>query len=96
MRRGFWFLAGATTGVYALTRARRAAEVFTPEGLGDRLAAASVGLRLFQQELKVHTAAREAGLRERLRSGPTAVGAGTAGELPAPVATSASRAGGST
>ena len=61
MRRGFWFLAGATSGVYVLTRARRAAEVLTPEGLGDRLSAASVGLRLFQQEVRGHAVEREGG-----------------------------------
>jgi hypothetical protein len=48
MSRVVWFAAGAGVGVYAMTRARRAAEVLTPEGLADRLAGLSLGVRLFR------------------------------------------------
>ena len=51
MNRTFWFLAGAGAGVYALARVRRAAEVFTPDGLADRLAGLSLGLQLFRAEV---------------------------------------------
>ena len=43
MSRAVWFVAGAGAGVYAMVKARRAAEALTPEGLADRLAGLSVG-----------------------------------------------------
>ena len=46
MSRAAWFVAGAGAGVYAMVKARRTAEVLTPEGLADRLAGLSVGARL--------------------------------------------------
>ena len=66
MSRAFWFVAGATTGVYVLARARRAAEIFTPEGLGDRVAGLSLGAHLFREEVRTEMTARENDLRERL------------------------------
>ena len=39
MKRGLWFVAGAGTAVYVMVRGRRAAEVFTVDGLKDRLGA---------------------------------------------------------
>jgi hypothetical protein len=66
MRRGLWFVAGAGAGVYAMVRARRAAEVFTPDGLRDRVAGLNVGAHLFAQEVRVGMAERETELRERL------------------------------
>ena len=83
MRRGFWFVAGAASGVYVLTRARRAAEALTPEGLRDRWAALSVGAQLFGDEVRTEMAVRENDLRSRLASaldGPPELTAGTAGE----------------
>jgi hypothetical protein len=74
MSRVVWFAAGAGAGVYALVRARRAAEVLTPEGLGDRLSALSLGLRMFRSEVQAGMAEKENDLRERLRvalPGPT-------------------------
>lgn len=65
MRRGFWFVAGAGAGVYVMIRARRAAEVFTPEGLRDRLAGLSVGAQLFADEVRTGMDERETELRER-------------------------------
>ena len=52
MSRTIWFAAGAGVGVYAMTRARRAAEAFTPDGLADRLAGLSLGLHLFRDEVR--------------------------------------------
>ena len=65
MRRGFWFVAGAGAGVYVVIRARRAVEVFTPEGLRDRLAGLSVGAQLFADEVRTGMDERETELRER-------------------------------
>jgi len=66
MSRAFWFVAGAGAGVYAMTKARRAAEAFTPDGLADRLAGLSVGLRLFGEEVRAGAAEKENDVRERL------------------------------
>ncbi len=66
MNRAFWFAAGAGAGVYAVAKARRAAEVFTPEGLADRLAGLSVGARLFSSEVRAGMDEKESELRDRL------------------------------
>jgi hypothetical protein len=66
MNRMVWFAAGAGAGVYAMVRARRAAEVLTPEGLSDRLAGLSVGLRLLRDEVSTGMVEKENDLRERL------------------------------
>ena len=66
MRRGFWFVAGAGAGVYVVLKARRAAEIFTPEGLRDRVAGLSVGAQLFAEEVRSGMTERETELRERL------------------------------
>jgi hypothetical protein len=84
MRRGFWFVAGAGAGVYAMVRARRAAEVFTPEGLRDRVAGLNVGAHLFAEEVRVGMAERETELRERLGlalDGPLELGGGGGSEV---------------
>jgi len=64
--RALWFVAGAGAGAYAITKARRAAEVLTPEGLADRLAGLSVGARLFGEEVRAGAAEKENDLRERI------------------------------
>jgi Family of unknown function (DUF6167) len=69
MSRTLWFTVGAGAGVYALTRARRAAEALTPDGLGDRLAGLYVGARLFREELMAGMAEKENELRSRLDLG---------------------------
>lgn len=66
MRRGFWFVAGAGAGVYVVFKARRAAEVFTPEGLRDRVSGLTVGAQLFADEVRTGMVERETELRERL------------------------------
>lgn len=65
MRRGFWFVAGAGAGVYAVVKARRVAEAFTPEGLRDRVAGLGVGAQLFAAEVRIGMDERETELRER-------------------------------
>jgi len=79
MSRAFWFVAGAGAGVYAMTKARRAAEAFTPDGLADRLAGLSVGLRLFGEEVRAGAAEKENDVRERLGVALP----GTSGRVPA-------------
>jgi hypothetical protein len=66
MARTFWFVAGAGAGAYALTRARRAAESLTADGLRDRLSGLAVGARMFRDEVAAGQAEKEAELRERL------------------------------
>ncbi len=67
MNRALWFVAGAGAGVYAMTSARRAAEVFTPEGLADRLAGLAVGARLFADEVRAGMAEKENEVRRTSR-----------------------------
>lgn len=66
MRRGLWFVAGAGAGIYAVVRGRRAAEIFTADGLKDRLHGLEVGARMFRDEVAQGKAERETELRERL------------------------------
>ena len=66
MNRAFWFAAGAGASVYAMLRARRAAEILTAEGLRDRWQALGAGARVFREELHTGRAEAEAQLRERL------------------------------
>jgi hypothetical protein len=85
MSRALWFVAGAGAGAYALTKARRAAEALTPDGLADRLAGLSLGAHLFGEEVRAGMAEREQEIRGRLApllaagaappqlTGPTAV-----------------------
>jgi len=66
MNRSVWFVAGAGVGVYAMVKARRAAETFTPEGLRDRLSGLSVGAHLFADEVRAGMTEKETELRDRL------------------------------
>ncbi len=69
MSRAFWFAAGAGAGVYAMTKARRVVETLTPDGLADRLAGVSVGLRIFGDEVRAGMAEKENDVRTRLGVG---------------------------
>jgi hypothetical protein len=66
MKRGLWFVAGAGTAVYVMVRGRRAAEVFTVDGLKDRVGALEVGARIFRNEVAQGQAEKESELRDRL------------------------------
>ena len=66
MNRTLWFAAGAGAGLYAAARARRAAEIFTVEGLQDRVGAAVVGLRMFRDEVAQGKADAETHVRGRM------------------------------
>ncbi len=69
MSRSLWFVAGASVGVYAAARARRAAEVLTVDGLRDRVGAVVVGARLFRDEVAQGKADAETDWRERITLG---------------------------
>ncbi|HSE08205.1 MAG TPA: DUF6167 family protein [Nocardioidaceae bacterium] len=69
MSRTLWFVAGAATSAYAIVKARRAAEAFTPDGLRDRLGALSLGAQMLGDEVRSEMSARETELRERLGLG---------------------------
>lgn len=69
MNRAVWFVAGATAGVYAVTKARRVAEAFTPDGIRDRLAGLSLGAHLLHEEIVTEMSAKENDLRDRLGLG---------------------------
>lgn len=64
--RGFWFLAGAGAGAYAVVRGRRAAEALTADGLRDRLSGLELGVRMFRDEVAQGRHEKETELRERL------------------------------
>jgi hypothetical protein len=79
MSRGLWFVAGAGAGIYAMARARRAAELLTPEGWSDRLSGLNLGVQLFAEHYRAACDTRESELRQRLgldAEGPLAVRAG--------------------
>lgn len=88
MRSPVMFVAGAAAGAYALYRARRAAEMFTAEGLSDRFQGLRYGARAFREEVAQGQVDKEAELRDRLgleASGPLRITTGgdadqTAGE----------------
>jgi hypothetical protein len=64
-RAGLCFMAGAGAGVYAMVRARRVAEAFTPDGLSDRWHALTLGARMLREEVAQGQAEAETELRER-------------------------------
>lgn len=66
MARSLWFVAGAGAGVYAMSRARKAAESLTADGLRDRLSGIGVGVRMFRDEVVAGQAEKETELRERM------------------------------
>jgi uncharacterized protein DUF6167 len=67
MSRALWFAAGAASGVYTLYKAKRAAHNFTPDGIGARVAALTLGARMFANEVSTGMAERESELRTELR-----------------------------
>ena len=69
MSRTVWFVAGAGMSVWAMVKARRAAEALTPEGLSDRLAGLQAGWEVFAAEVTTGREESETQLRERLLPG---------------------------
>lgn len=66
MKRGFWFVAGASAGVYVSARVRRFAEAFTVDGVRDRVSALQHGGRLLREDVVEHAQIKEAQLRSRI------------------------------
>lgn len=66
MNRGLWFVAGASAGVYAMTRARRVADSFTADGLRARWHGLTHAARLLSEDVRTAQAERETVLREQL------------------------------
>ncbi len=66
MRRGFWFAAGAASGIYGMVKVRRTLENFTPDGVGARVAAARAGVRMFADRVTEGMHEREAVLLAEL------------------------------
>lgn len=64
--RAFWFAAGTAAGVYATTKARRAAEALTVDGIHDRLTGWFAGARVLGDELRHGAHEKETELRGRL------------------------------
>jgi Family of unknown function (DUF6167) len=69
MSRGFWFLAGAASGIYALAKVRRTAQAFTPDGIAARLAAYRAGAEVFADSVSKGMAERETELFRQLDEG---------------------------
>ncbi|GGD26479.1 DUF6167 family protein [Nocardioides daphniae] len=66
MSRGLWFVAGASAGVYVVTKARRLADSVTTEGLRARWQGLTHGARLLTEDVRTAQAEREVELRESL------------------------------
>jgi Family of unknown function (DUF6167) len=79
--RGIWFVAGTAAGVYATSKARRAAEALTVDGIHDRLTGWFAGARVLAEELRAGTAEKETELRTRLSLVPDGSAEGGARQL---------------
>ncbi len=96
MKRGLWFVAGASAGIYASVRARRVKEAFTAEGLSDRWHALTLGARMFRDEVAQGQAEAETELRERFGLVPHGLPELGAAQMRAVVSTSSTDGRGST
>ncbi len=67
--RTVWFVAGTAAGVYATTKARRAAYRLSMPGLIDQAAALGLGWRAFSGELRAGIAQAEHDVAARLDAG---------------------------
>ena len=66
MGRTFWFVAGASAGLYTTIKARRLASRMTPEGITDQVAAFGLGARAFAEEVRSGMAEREGQIAHQL------------------------------
>ncbi len=66
MRRVFWMALGATVGIVVVRRVSRAAQAYTPEGIGRSLTEAIDAVRDLADEVRVAMAEREQELRVAL------------------------------
>ena len=85
MRRLFWMALGATAGVIVVRRVSRAAQAYTPEGIGRSLTSAVDALRELADEVRTGMAEREQELRVALGVEPGTMDAeGVAGSSEGP------------
>src|SRR5882757_8669978 len=70
LRRSFWFVAGAATGVWATVKVNRAVRRLSPESLAataaDRAVETGARLRLFARDVRAGMAQREGELHDAL------------------------------
>jgi hypothetical protein len=66
--RAFWFAAGVASGVYGVFKVKRTVEIFTPDGIGARVAALRRGAQVFADEVSGAAHEREAELLSELRT----------------------------
>ena len=84
MPRVFWMALGATVGIVVVRRVSRAAQAYTPEGIGRSLTGAVDALRELADDVRVAMAERERELRVALGVHPGTMDAGSALEPGAP------------
>ncbi len=75
---------GATVGIVVVRRVSRAAQAYTPEGIGRSLTGAVDALRDLADDVRVAMAERERELRVALGVEPGTMDAGSASESGAP------------
>ena len=80
MRRVFWMALGATVGIVVVRRVSRAAQAYTPEGIGRSLTEAVDALRDLADDVRVAMAQRERELRVALGVEPGTMDVGSAPE----------------
>ena len=66
MRRVFWMALGATVGVLVVRRVSRAAQAYTPEGIGRSLTTAVDAMRDLAEDVRTGMHEREQELRVAL------------------------------
>ena len=66
MRRVFWMALGATVGIVVVRRVSRAAQAYTPEGIGRSLTEAVDAVRDLVEDVRAGMAEREQELRVAL------------------------------
>jgi hypothetical protein len=77
-------VAGAAAGVYATSKARRAAEALTVDGFHDRLTGWFAGARVLRDEVRAGATEKETELRHRLAVVPDGGALGQLEGRPAP------------
>ena len=80
MRRVFWMALGATVGIVVVRRVSRAAQAYTPEGIGRSLTGALDAVRDLADDVRVAMAQREQELRVALGVETGTMDAGSAPE----------------
>ena len=83
MRSVFWMALGATVGIVVVRRVSKAAQAYTPEGIGRSLTEALDAVRDLADDIRVAMAEREQELRVALGVEPGTMDADGGPEQPA-------------